>query len=432
MLRKRSSISVLNPLNDSGNSVFFDFLLRGSLLAVVASGHFGFWIWLYNRVNSTGLPRQTIKRAEKLIVLVCGLIPLALLWFAIRSRSTVDLPSDGSITNQVESMLAIVYCSCVGLFAVVMAPFWLAARPRFVYAEDRFEIVKAEDLSRLQHPKGNAEKYIAGARFRKMARLPGNQIVSMQRNRKRLFIPNLPEDMVGLRIAHLSDIHLTGQLSTSFYRLAMDWLSDQSPDLIVLSGDIVDYETELKQLQPVFAGLSARLGMFFILGNHDKRLPEPTAVCDILVEMGWTDLGRNEAWVNNGATRIRLLGNELPWFQRGVKPGTIENESLVPAASTTADWILGVSHSPDQFKWGISNRCNLLLCGHTHGGQIRLPLVGPIVAPSKFGSRYASGVFFSNPTLMHVSRGLSGVHPFRWGCIPEVSVLELAGDKRKA
>ena len=125
------------------------------------------------------------------------------------------------------------------------------------------------------------------------------------------------------------------------------------------------------------------------------------------------------------------MGNELPWFQRRASLEFAGTEALVSRDATQADWVLGVSHTPDQFKWGISNRCNLLLCGHTHGGQIRLPWVGPIVAPSKYGSRYASGVFFNDPTLMHVSRGLSGVHPFRWGCIPEVTVLELEGLKVK-
>ena len=424
--------------------MFSESLVPGALLAVVvAIGHFGFWIWLFNRVNSTGLPRKTIKRSEKLIVLVCGVIPVALVWHAVRLLSTANSPSDASMLNQIESSLAFAYCVSVGLFAFAMTPFWLAARPHFAIAKDRYAVIEAKDLNQLQHPAANAKQYISGARFRRMAKLPGNQIVSIQRNQKRLYIEDLPEDMVGVRIAHLSDIHLTGQLSTSFYRLAMDWVCEQTPDLIVLSGDIVDYESEITQLQAVFDGLKARLGMHFILGNHDKRLPVPTAVCDGLVSMGWTDLGRAEALVRNGATQIRLLGNELPWFRRGTVPSTTPSttpntaSSIAPSdlslrrESNAAEWILGVSHSPDQFKWGISNRCNLLLCGHTHGGQIRLPILGPVVAPSKYGSRFASGVFFSDPTLMHVSRGVSGVHPYRWGCIPEVSILELADFKAK-
>ena len=81
---------------------------------------------------------------------------------------------------------------------------------------------------------------------------------------------------------------------------------------------------------------------------------------------------------------------------------------------------------PDQFAWGIANRCRLLLCGHTHGGQIRFPVIGPVIAPSRFGSRYASGVFSKGETVMHVSSGISGIHPYRWGCMPEVTILVLA------
>ncbi|MFM7927659.1 MAG: hypothetical protein ACKO9Q_08070, partial [Pirellula sp.] len=96
-----------------------------------------------------------------------------------------------------------------------------------------------------------------------------------------------------------------------------------------------------------------------------------------------------------------------------------------PDGSSTQEFRLGISHSPDQLPWAKRLEVSLLLCGHTHGGQIRFPWIGPIIAPSKYGSRFASGVFYQSPTLMHVSRGMSGVHPIRLRCLPEVSVLEL-------
>ena len=66
--------------------------------------------------------------------------------------------------------------------------------------------------------------------------------------------------------------------------------------------------------------------------------------------------------------------------------------------------------------------------GHTHGGQIRLPIVGPIVAPSRYGVKYASGLFHEPPTLMHVSRGVCGVHPLRFNCPPELALLTLVSN----
>jgi len=414
---------VLIPLNELGGSVGFDFLLAGALLTVVTIGHFGLWIWLYNRINATGLNRKTIKRIEKAVVLACGLIPIALVLWEIHLGAGLQ-PSGMNRLLHGCSLLTKVYCLVTAGFAFVLAPFWIADRPQFATAKDRFELLESEDLKQLQHPQSNAAIYIRGARFRKMAYLPGNQIVSMQRNRKRLSFSALPKDLVGLRIAHLSDMHLTGQLSTAFYRLAVDWISEQSPDLIVLSGDIVDYENAIPQLRDVFDGLDAPLGSYFILGNHDKRLPCPTDVCRELCELGWTDLGLADAVVRLEETSIQLLGNELPWFRRH-SHADVAKQSYDSTGNT---WRIGVAHSPDQFAWGVKSKCNLLLCGHTHGGQIRLPVVGPIIAPSWYGSRFASGVFVRNSTLMHVSRGVSGVHPFRWGCMPEATILDLNGN----
>jgi uncharacterized protein len=404
--------------------VEFGPLIVSVFLTVAAVGHFGLWIWLYNRINATGMKRVTIKRIEKLLVFACGIIPFAILASEFRSLEPMFLGN--KVTLQPNSFI-IAYLFLVFSFAMLFTPFWVLDRPQFVIAKARFELLECDDLKQLQHPKSNADLYIQGRRFRKMARLPGNQIVSMQRNRKRLYIPELPDELIGLRIAHLSDIHLTGQLTNSFYRLAIDWLSDQAPDLIVVSGDIVDYQSALKQLRPVFEGFRAPLGMAFILGNHDKRLADPMDVCRELGALGWTDLGQSAIRVEKGPTTIELIGNEMPWFRRNVKE-TISEESR----SVKSIWRLGVAHSPDQFGWGVANRCNLLLCGHTHGGQIRLPVLGPIIAPSWYGSRYASGVFAKSSTLMHVSRGLSGVHPFRWGCLPEVSILELASAGQKS
>ncbi|MCY2984325.1 MAG: metallophosphoesterase [Planctomycetota bacterium] len=392
------------------------------LLTVAAVGHVGLWIWLYNRINATGLKRVTIKRIEKLLVLACGIIPLAILATEFRTMGLLIL--ENKVTLQPYS-ITFAYLIVVVLFVILFTPFWILDRPQFVIAKDRFELLDCDDLKQLQRIRTNADLYVLGSRFRKMAKLPGNQIVSMQRNRKRLYLQGLPEDLRGLRIAHLSDIHLTGQLSNSFYRLAIDWLSKQSPDLIVIAGDIVDYQSALKQLKPVFEGFQAPLGMAFILGNHDKRLADPLDVCRELCALGWTDLGQSAMSIEKGGTTIELIGNELPWFRRN-RDETILGENQ----SDKNRWRLGVAHSPDQFGWGVANRCNLLLCGHTHGGQIRIPVVGPIISPSWYGTRYASGVFAKKSTLMHVSRGLSGVHPFRWGCLPEVSILELAAAKR--
>jgi predicted MPP superfamily phosphohydrolase len=88
-----------------------------------------------------------------------------------------------------------------------------------------------------------------------------------------------------------------------------------------------------------------------------------------------------------------------------------------------------LAHSPDQFKWARRRDFDLMLAGHTHGGQICLPVIGPIHCPSWHGVKYASGVFFEPPTVMHVSRGVSSELPIRLNCRPEVTKLVLRGTR---
>jgi predicted MPP superfamily phosphohydrolase len=378
-------------------------------------GHLGICVALYNRINATGLNRLTIKRIEKAIVLLCTAAPISLAAFELGSGSFANW----NIQRENLSFASILYLG-IGVFsAIAMFPFWIADRPRFAIAWERFTTVHEENVHQLHLRTPEA---IQGNSFRKMARLPGNQIASLQCNHKRLAIDGLPNALHGFKIVHLSDIHLTGQLGVPFYRKAMDWVAQLQPDLILLSGDIVDYEHALDMIEPVFHGLEAAWGKYFVLGNHDRRLADPSLICKRLKSVGWVDLGAENIEFQAHGTLVRLLGNEAPWFYRHAeKPGfsTASQTGSVPGL------IIGVAHSPDQFGWGIDQNCHLILCGHTHGGQIRFPGIGPVVAPSWFGSRYASGVFAKNQSVMHVSRGLSGVHPFRWGCLPEVSLLEL-------
>jgi len=84
-----------------------------------------------------------------------------------------------------------------------------------------------------------------------------------------------------------------------------------------------------------------------------------------------------------------------------------------------------LSHSPDQLKWAQTHDADLLLAGHTHGGQVCFPLVGAILTPSRVGVKYSSGIFYAPPTIMHVTRGVSGRFPIRLNCPPEMARLVL-------
>jgi uncharacterized protein len=404
-------------------NLIFESLLPIATLVLIAVGHIGICIGCYNRINATGIKRTTLKRLEKIAGLILLAIPIGLL-----STEAFRLGTGGLVSSLLQaswgrwSMPTVAYCSLAIAVAVIVGPFWILDRPLFTIAWNRFRLVHSHVFNHPNVDETTLQQYVCGRMFQRMARLPCNQIASLECNRKSLLIDRLPIPLHGLRIAHLSDIHLTSKMAIPFYRLAVEWVMEQKPHVIIISGDIVDYAIARdEQLGPFVDGLSAPLGEFFVLGNHDRRLTHPLTISDALVGQGWTDLGAADAVISKGISLIRLMGNERPWFHRN-----LESERSRPEfGDSNAELRLGVSHSPDQFNWGVQQGCSLMLCGHTHGGQIRFPWIGPVIAPSWYGSRYASGVFLRNRTLMHVSRGISAVHPFRWGCLPEVSILQL-------
>jgi predicted MPP superfamily phosphohydrolase len=110
-----------------------------------------------------------------------------------------------------------------------------------------------------------------------------------------------------------------------------------------------------------------------------------------------------------------VIGHEGPWFQPA--PNL--------AACPENIFRLLLSHTPDNISWAQKNQIDLMLTGHVHGGQIRLPLIGSLFVPSRYSRKYDCGTFFKDPTVMHVSRGLAGQHPLRYNCRPEVTRIVL-------
>lgn len=401
--------------------------LRLLLFLALIVGHIGFWIWLFNRVNALGLERKTIKLLEKSIVLLCGALPFFL--FLIEWRYGAWGDSWQRFWEEFQepdfyrrgSIASLIYFGLVLAFLVWNLPRWFAHRPFFAIAKNRYYTLDQNIESHLHRRNPH---WVVGSMTRLSLSIPGNEILSLETNIKRVCLDGIAPSFLGLRIGHISDIHLTGQIAPEFIRYGVDWLVSQGIELLILSGDLVDDAAAVPQLERALGGLPKDLPKLFVLGNHDRayNLVEPTRAT--MVELGWLDAGRRDWWLPSKRGWIQALGNELPWLERH---GPSEADTPKDGDATRIPGIiLGISHSPDQFSWARSKGCHLLLCGHTHGGQVRFPGIGPIIAPSRHGSRFASGVFFQPPTLMHVSRGVSGTHPLRWRCPPEASILEIA------
>ena len=143
-----------------------------------------------------------------------------------------------------------------------------------------------------------------------------------------------------------------------------------------------------------------------ILGNHDAY-HEPQLIRTELEKCGIAVIGAESKVVTIRGERCVFTGNELPWFP-------------APATPPTGGFRICVSHSPDRFGWAQQHGFDLVLAGHVHGGQVRVPIIGSIFVPSLYGRRYDMGVFEKNGTVMIVGRGLSGKEPLRFRCHPQV------------
>lgn len=256
---------------------------------------------------------------------------------------------------------------------------------------------------------------IGSGRAKWLARLPGNEQFTLEVQRRTYRLPRLPAAWDGLSLAHFSDCHFRGPVTREYFVEVMRQIEALQADMILFTGDLLDAKACLGWLPETFGRLSAPLGCWFVLGNHDWYVGIEPEIRLALGEAGWTDVaGRVHGLERDGAPLV-LCGNERPWM--GQPPDLAEVD---PAA-----FRILLSHGPDQITWARANNIDLMLAGHTHGGQIRLPIIGPVYSPSRFSCRYASGVFHVPPTLMSVTRGVSGREPIRYNCRPEITKITL-------
>jgi predicted MPP superfamily phosphohydrolase len=252
-----------------------------------------------------------------------------------------------------------------------------------------------------------------------LVRLPGNQILQLDVAERAFEVPRLPKGLDRLSVMHISDFHFTGRVGKSYFQEVTRLSNGFQPDLLLVTGDLVDDSAYLDWVPETFGKMTSRFGAFFVLGNHDRKI-DHRRLRKVLVEHGWTDLGGRWLELAVRGEPVILAGNELPWFRPAA-----DLASAPPRQADGRPLRIALAHSPDQLAWAQAHDVDLLLAGHTHGGQIRLPLVGPIFAPCRAGVKYAWGLYHAPPTVMHVTRGVSGEFPVRMNCPPEMVHLVL-------
>jgi predicted MPP superfamily phosphohydrolase len=251
-------------------------------------------------------------------------------------------------------------------------------------------------------------KLIGDGKNRLLARVPGNGAFKFDITDFTLALPKLPPEWDGLTLLVLSDLHFHGTPSRAYFDRVIDELTaGPVPDLVCLPGDFVDTAVHHAWIVPLLGRLKASGAKLAVLGNHDDY-HDPDAVRAELTAAGYTVLGNRWCEITVRGVPCVAVGHEGPWF---TPPPDLTGAPVGP-------FRLCVSHTPDNFYWAQSNGVGLMLCGHVHGGGIRVPIIGSIFIPSIYGRRFDQGVFEENGTVLVVSRGVSGKEPLRIRCNP--------------
>ncbi|MBM3979863.1 MAG: metallophosphoesterase [Planctomycetes bacterium] len=236
--------------------------------------------------------------------------------------------------------------------------------------------------------------------------------------RKELALARLPRAFDGTRVAFLTDIHHGPFTSLDYIRSVVRTTLSLRPDLILLGGDYSLKDG--KYIAPCFdvlAGLTAPMGVYGVLGNHDywHGLAETK---DGFRRARIEELTNRGVWFERGGARFRVCGVDDMWM------GKVDMAAALGDA-TPADTCLVVSHNPDVAEKLRDVRVGLMVSGHTHGGQVVLPGGAPFV-PSNYGSKYLHGVCQAPATTVYVSRGLGCTSiPIRFGSRPELTLITL-------
>jgi predicted MPP superfamily phosphohydrolase len=255
---------------------------------------------------------------------------------------------------------------------------------------------------------------VGTSKERLLTYLPGNEVFQIEMVERTLTLPCLPAAWDGLTILHLSDLHLNGTPDRDYFRFVMDRCADWDPDLVAVTGDVTDSMHHMRWIVPILGRLRWRIAAFAILGNHDHWYDVPL-IRRRLRRLGMHVLANTWQQVEVRGQPLVVVGHEGPWLKPAPDLSACPSEPFR----------LCLSHTPDNIRWARRSGIDLMLSGHVHGGQVRLPLFGSVLVPSVYGRHYDCGVFDEPPTLLHVSRGVSGDHPLRYLCRPEVTRLTL-------
>lgn len=405
-----------------------------AILIVSCIGNAELWVIMVNRRHSLQYRHHTLRQIRKLhdiglvaypplILIIAGLRPNGLL----RGGQFADLPKTVQWLIAVTLLGFVSFVVCVIRYHLRRAPAGYQLLDSIIHTDT---VGGSPTDTNASPPASTSPAAVdrrstaGGPSPSRLSRLPFNQIRQLEVSTKQFQLrsgpahrPTEPSPMAPLRLAHFTDVHLIGCPERAHYEFAAERMLELRPDAFLFTGDLLDDMRQLPTAVELFARMAEVAPCYFILGNHDWHL-EYKEIRQRIVDTGWIDLAEQTLITHLGAWKVRFAGTEAPWM--GGNPA-------VPDRHVAGEDVrLLLSHAPDQRNYAADNDFDLMLCGHNHGGQVVLPVVGPVYSPSCYGVQYAGGAFRYRSLLMHVSRGLGAKDPLRWNCRPEVSLLELS------
>lgn len=240
----------------------------------------------------------------------------------------------------------------------------------------------------------------------------------------KIYLKNLPKSFNGFRIVHISDLHLNSYGSRE--KEIINKIRKMRPDIIVVTGDLIDEKQYLNAGLEFMEKLASISPTYFVFGNWDHLSGVSIPLYEkYLAERKVIVLSNRHIMLSKNNEYIYLIGVDDPHTFHDDLNKAMENISENHVVKIL------LAHSPEIIDKAVEKNIDLVLVGHTHGGQIRLPIIGSLYVPlpPKY-RKYDQGLFKVNNTLMFVNRGIgTSLIPVRFLCPPEIVIIELYREK---
>jgi len=242
----------------------------------------------------------------------------------------------------------------------------------------------------------------------------------------------LPKGFDGLKILHISDLH-----NKNFHGKLCDKIEDINPDIIVITGDLIDRRrTNIPVAAELVKSMAKTVPVYYASGNHEQLSGRYSEIRDTLIELNVNVLDNSCILLNKNGDVISISGIIDPSVNFGNKNyNPKKNTSYVKSSISEAVedkklFNILLSHRPEYFDVYEEEEVNLVFSGHAHGGQIRIPFLGGVLSPDQgFFPEYSEGMHGLGETTMVVSRGLgNSLFPFRVFNRPELVVVTLKSE----